>query len=98
MGPGGGAEDRAPIGCGAGLFLRAVLKQVLRGHDVAARLHGALDTDGINASVGMAMRHPAHGLQQAWEAADGAMYAEKRRKSLDRLRAGTAPVRDLTTV
>jgi diguanylate cyclase (GGDEF)-like protein len=45
------------------------------------RLRKALDAAGINASIGLAMREPARGLQHAWEDADRAMYLEKSRKS-----------------
>jgi len=46
---------------------------------LAARLRAALEAQGIGASVGVAMRHPAAGLTRAWEQADAAMYLEKQR-------------------
>jgi diguanylate cyclase (GGDEF)-like protein len=44
------------------------------------RVRAALERDGINASIGLAMRHPSRGLQAAWDEADSAMYAEKKQK------------------
>jgi diguanylate cyclase (GGDEF)-like protein len=49
------------------------------------RVRAALERDGINASIGLAMRHPSRGLQVAWDEADSAMYAEKKQKLADRL-------------
>ena len=43
-----------------------------------ARTRLALREAGVPASVGMATRDPASGLQAAWERADQAMYADKR--------------------
>lgn len=42
------------------------------------RLRDALKAEGIGASLGLALRTPGLGLQYAWEAADQAMYQEKR--------------------
>jgi diguanylate cyclase len=42
------------------------------------RIRKALADFDVKASVGLAARHPATGLQGAWEAADRLMYAEKR--------------------
>lgn len=52
---------------------------------LAIRIYEALGAEGISASVGIAERHPDHGLQRAWEEADQAMYERKRgrRKSPD---------------
>jgi diguanylate cyclase (GGDEF)-like protein len=49
--------------------------------NLLARLRKALAAAGINASIGLAMREPARGLQHAWEEADRAMYVEKGRQS-----------------
>lgn len=43
-----------------------------------ARTRLALREAGVPASVGMAARDPANGLQAAWERADQAMYCDKR--------------------
>ena len=43
------------------------------------RLRFALLAQGVKASVGLATRLPAEGLEHAWEQADIAMYADKRR-------------------
>jgi len=51
------------------------------------RLRAALEREGINASIGLAMRHPPRGLQAAWDEADSAMYAEKKQR-------GTNPARE----
>jgi diguanylate cyclase (GGDEF)-like protein len=58
---------------------------------LVTRLRDALAAEGINASIGLAMRHPAHGLPVAWEEADKAMYAEKKQKLMNRLRQGMNP-------
>lgn len=42
------------------------------------RLRLNLNKAGISASLGYAQRHPSYGLQQAFQAADAAMYADKR--------------------
>lgn len=47
-----------------------------------ARLQTALKDENIEASVGLAMRQPASGLQDAWEKADQEMYVEKGRPIL----------------
>jgi len=49
-----------------------------------ARLRAAFGAEGINVSIGMAQRHPARGLQATWEEADSTMFAEKKRKSMQR--------------
>ena len=49
------------------------------------RLRAALHGEGISASIGLAMRHPARGLQAAWDEADRAMYAEKKARGEPRL-------------
>ncbi len=41
------------------------------------RINQALKANGIEASIGLAERHPSRGLGQAWLAADQAMYREK---------------------
>jgi diguanylate cyclase len=41
------------------------------------RLQAALKSENIEASIGIAMRQPASGLQHAWEKADQEMYIEK---------------------
>lgn len=51
-----------------------------------ARVRAALANASIAASVGLAMRDPATGLAGAWEAADRAMYAEKRAQRLSHAR------------
>lgn len=43
------------------------------------RLRVALEDSGVKASIGVSMRDPARGLQHAWEQADIALYANKRR-------------------
>lgn len=43
------------------------------------RLRAALTEAGVSASIGLAMRDPAQGLQHAWEEADRAMYVDKGR-------------------
>ena len=59
-------------------------REAARGRDRAgaeallARTRLALREAGVPASVGMATRDPASGLQAAWERADQAMYADKR--------------------
>lgn len=42
------------------------------------RARQALRAASVEASVGLALRDPAHGLQAAWEQADQAMYRDKR--------------------
>ena len=44
------------------------------------RARAALHEAGVPASVGMALRNPASGLQAAWDSADLAMYAVKRQQ------------------
>ena len=48
------------------------------------RLLTALQSAGVEASVGLALRHPAHGLVQALADADRAMLARKRERSQGR--------------
>lgn len=43
------------------------------------RLRLVLEDSGVKASIGVSIRDPARGLQLAWEQADIAMYANKRR-------------------
>ena len=43
-----------------------------------ARIKNALRAQDVRASVGLAMRQPAQGLEHAWEQADVDMYADKR--------------------
>jgi len=48
---------------------------------LAGRLTGELDRMGVPASIGVSVRHPRFGLDQAVHEADNAMYATKRRRS-----------------
>ena len=50
---------------------------------VCDRLRIALDLAGIQASFGVATRNPSLSLRDAMEAADAAMYIEKRGRKLD---------------
>lgn len=49
------------------------------GEAVAKRVRATLASVGVNASIGIAMREPAKGLNGAWQRADELMYEEKRR-------------------
>lgn len=51
---------------------------------LAARLSQALENSGVQASMGFFTRHPALGLEEAWKAADMAMYAQKRTRKAAR--------------
>ncbi|GAA2720445.1 GGDEF domain-containing protein [Cellulomonas aerilata] len=42
------------------------------------RLHAALRAAGVDAAVGLGVRHPESSLQTAWRQADEAMYRDKR--------------------
>ncbi|HEV7671599.1 MAG TPA: sensor domain-containing diguanylate cyclase [Thermoanaerobaculia bacterium] len=47
-------------------------------HALLERVRATLADANVKASVGFALRHPAAGLQGAWEQADRMMYEEKR--------------------
>jgi diguanylate cyclase len=47
---------------------------------LAARVRSALEEAGVEASVGFSTRGPSSTLRDAWERADKAMYASKRRR------------------
>jgi diguanylate cyclase (GGDEF)-like protein len=49
------------------------------------RIRAAFRDLGVNVSLGRAMRHPAQGLEAAWQEADKAMYADKERPSRKRV-------------
>lgn len=51
---------------------------------LSERLTTELHARGVQASVGLAQRHPTHGLAAAWAEADRAMYAHKRQRGLAR--------------
>jgi diguanylate cyclase len=51
-------------------------------HTLLERVRGALADAHVKASVGFALRHPAAGLQAAWEQADRMMYEEKRSRQV----------------
>ena len=46
---------------------------------LVSRARAALNAAGVQVSLGLAMRDPAHGLERAWAEADKAMYADKHR-------------------
>lgn len=48
------------------------------GEALLKRVQTALSNANVKASVGLAMRSPSGGIQGAWEAADQAMYEDKR--------------------
>lgn len=48
-----------------------------QGGDLAEALRHALAAAGVRASCGLAERKPYRGLQEAWQRADAAMYADK---------------------
>jgi len=50
------------------------------GQDLVERIEESLEKVSVSASVGLATRHPARGLIQAWETADQAMYDRKRQR------------------
>lgn len=57
----------------------------LQGQWLLQRIQQTLMTDQIQASLGVAARHPGQGLQGAWAEADQAMYVQKRlRQSMSR--------------
>lgn len=69
------------------------------GREAVSRILTELDLLAVSASVGVAPRYPAKGLESAWQEADLAMYVEKRKNSTPRvslrgmpmLTAGPAP-------
>ena len=44
------------------------------------RILSRFDDAGVSASVGVASREPDLSLEDAWQKADGTMYAEKRKR------------------
>lgn len=50
------------------------------GKQLKQRLHEQLRQVQVQASIGIAGRHPRAGLDKAWEEADRAMYADKRQR------------------
>lgn len=52
---------------------------------VMRRLEVSLSEHGVEASLGFAPRDPARGLIEAWQAADAAMYADKRNRRIARV-------------
>lgn len=57
------------------------------GTQLQQRLQERLAAAGVAASMGVAARHPSHGIAAAWAEADQAMYCMKRARA--RLRAHT---------
>ncbi len=55
---------------------------ITMGTQLKQRLQFHLEAAQVNASVGIAGRHPRSGLHQAWLDADQMMYAEKRRRTV----------------
>ncbi|HEX8001269.1 MAG TPA: sensor domain-containing diguanylate cyclase [Mycobacteriales bacterium] len=68
----------------------AVEASELEGRSLLDRISTAFGHAGIEASVGMAVREGGATLDDAWKAADAAMYRHKRRRLQDRVSAALA--------
>ncbi|HEV2890549.1 MAG TPA: sensor domain-containing diguanylate cyclase [Frankiaceae bacterium] len=68
----------------------AVEASELEGRQLLDRISSAFTTAGIEASVGMAVRENGATLDDAWKAADAAMYRHKRRRLQERVSAAFA--------
>jgi diguanylate cyclase (GGDEF)-like protein len=62
----------------------------LEGRALLDRVVAAFAAVGVEASVGMAVREAGMTLDEAWKAADGAMYRHKRRRLQDRVAVALA--------
>lgn len=67
--------------------LLAVEASEIEGHALADRLHRAFVSAGVEASIGVAARDGSVTMEEAWKAADAAMYRHKRRRLQERVTA-----------
>ena len=58
---------------------------------LARRLRDALDAAGLPVSLGAALHRPGEPVEQAWQAADAAMYAQKQERRRRPAAPGTGP-------
>ena len=68
----------------------AVEASEIEGRALLDRIAMAFGNAGIDASVGMAVREAGSSLEEAWKAADAAMYRHKRRRLQERVSAALA--------